>query len=226
MFSGVSLAPTLAPSALELDRLQRGVRVQGTEGLVGVEVRVFDDGRAPVLPFVEQPKARGDPCGCACRQKPDGDAGGKLAQSVNRPTASASRERDRPRGSRPAGARAEPGSGVRRTRPPSARRPRAIRRSADAAARRSPGAQEARPGCLHRVHCRSERQVRRLRQPLSYLRTLLFQFRQGGARGREPAHDRADRDRESRRRFSVSVSVAIDEQHRFALSLWKPADRS
>ena len=52
-------------------------------------------------------------------------------------------------------------------------------------------------------------------------RTLLLQFRQRRARRGQPAHDRADRDCESRRRFGVSVPVAVDQQHRFALSLGK-----
>ena len=39
----------LAPTALSSAACERGVRVQGAEGLVGVEVRVVGDRRAPVV---------------------------------------------------------------------------------------------------------------------------------------------------------------------------------
>jgi hypothetical protein len=48
--------------------------------------------------------------------------------------------------------------------------------------------------------------------------SALVQFRERRSRGRKSAHDRPDRDGENRRRFSVSVPLAVDEQYRFALS--------
>ena len=216
----------LGPERAQFDRLQRGVRVQGTEGLVGVEVGVFDDGRAPVVPFLEEPKAHRNPCGRAGRDEPDRNARCKLP-------AARRRQKAKP-----------PGNGfLRRNRGPQALErslaEKLLQRPGDRRADRPQfvvaltqplvGRQarhEARPGSLHRARCRSERQVRRLRQSSSYRRTLLLQFRQRHARRRQPAHDGADRNRESRRRLSVGVPVAIDQQHRFALSLGKLPNRS
>ena len=63
--------------------LQRCIRFQWVEGLVRVEIRIFYDRRAPILPFPEESEAQRDPGGSAGgedpdyarRQFPEGDSG-------------------------------------------------------------------------------------------------------------------------------------------------------
>ena len=57
-------------------------------------------------------------------------------------------------------------------------------------------------------------------------RALLFQFRQRRPSSGEPAHDRADRHAERRRRLGVTVAFGVDQQERFALRLGEAANRS
>ena len=148
------MAPTLAPSALtKFDHLQRGVRVQRTEGLVGVKVRVLDDGRTPVLRLLQQPKARRTTCGCACRQEPNRNASRKVSQSVAGESAGGWRTGPSQE-SRPAATPRELGGGVPPMIQRSVRRPSATRRSADVTAHQSPSALEARHDCLRRVRYR------------------------------------------------------------------------
>ena len=56
-------------------------------------------------------------------------------------------------------------------------------------------------------------------------RTLLFQSRQRGPHGSEPAHDRADRNPQSRRRLGVGVALGVDQQGGLALGLRQSPDR-
>src|SRR5579863_3556731 len=74
---GRQVAAHFGANGAQFRRLQRGVRLQGSESLVRVEVRVLGDGRAPVVPFAEEPKG---PCGGPGGQKPDDKASSQLPE--------------------------------------------------------------------------------------------------------------------------------------------------
>ena len=79
---GRQVGAQLRSERAQFDRLQLGVGAQRRKRIIRIHVRVFSDSRAPVLAFLEQPKARRNPCGCGSREEPDGDAGRKLSQTV------------------------------------------------------------------------------------------------------------------------------------------------
>src|ERR1700735_1693008 len=60
--------------------LQRCVRFQWVEGLVRIQVRVFDNRGAPILPSAKQPKDRRGPRDGARHEEPDDDARRQLSE--------------------------------------------------------------------------------------------------------------------------------------------------